>query len=45
MIEVGSGYSTRLAAQAARVNGSTELVCIDPYPDEVLREGLLASPP
>src|SRR5262249_6684164 len=39
VIEVGSGYSTRLAAQAARANGSTELVCIDPHPDEVIREG------
>ena len=39
VIEVGSGYSTRLAAQAALANGSTELVCIEPYPDEVLQEG------
>ena len=39
VVEVGSGYSTRLAAQAALVNGSTELVSIDPYPDEVLQEG------
>jgi cephalosporin hydroxylase len=39
VIEVGSGPSTRLSAQAARSNGSTELVCIEPYPDEVLQEG------
>jgi hypothetical protein len=39
VIEVGSGYSTRLAAQAALANGSTELTCIEPYPDEVLRQG------
>ena len=39
IVEVGSGYSTRFAAQAALVNGSTELVCIDPYPDEVVQEG------
>ena len=39
MIVVGSGHSTLLAAQAARENGPTELVCIDPYPDEVLQEG------
>lgn len=39
VIGVGSGYATRLAAQAARANGSTELVCIEPYPDEVLQEG------
>jgi len=41
VIEVGSGYSTRLAAQAALANGSTEFVCIEPYPDEVLQEGLV----
>jgi Methyltransferase domain len=39
VLGVGSGYSTRLAAQAALVNRSTELVCIDPDPDEVLQEG------
>ena len=39
VIEIGSGYSTRLAAQAARVNGSTDLVSIDPYPGEVIRAG------
>lgn len=39
VIEVGSGNSTRLAAQAARLNGSTELVCIEPYPDATLQAG------
>jgi Methyltransferase domain len=39
VLEVGSGYSTRLAAQAARANSTTELICIEPYPDAVLREG------
>ena len=39
VIEIGSGYSSRLAARAARANGSTDLVCIEPYPDEVLRAG------
>jgi hypothetical protein len=41
VIQVGSGYSTRLAAQAALANGSTELVCIEPCPDEVLQEGFV----
>src|SRR5262249_48880596 len=40
MIEVGAGFSTRLAAQAALENGSTELVCVDPFPDPVLQEGI-----
>lgn len=39
VVEVGGGFSTRLAAQAALANGSTELVCIEPFADEVLREG------
>lgn len=40
VIEVGAGFSTRLAAQAALANGSTELVCVDPFPDPVLQEGI-----
>jgi hypothetical protein len=40
VIEVGAGFSTRLAAQAALVNGSTELVCVDPFPDPVLQDGI-----
>ena len=40
VIEVGAGYSTRLAAQAALANGATELVCVDPFPDPVLQEGI-----
>ncbi len=40
VIEVGSGFSTRLAAQAALANGSTELVCVDPFPDPALQEGI-----
>ena len=39
VIEVGSGYSTRLAAQAALTNASTELVCIEPYPGDVVAQG------
>lgn len=39
MIEVGSGFSTRLSAQAGLKNGNTELICIEPYPDVVLTKG------
>jgi len=39
VIEVGSGFSTRLAAQAAVLNGSTEIVCIEPFPDDGLQKG------
>jgi hypothetical protein len=39
VLEVGGGFSTRLAAQAALANGSTELVCIEPFPDAVLQDG------
>lgn len=44
ILEIGSGHSTRLAAQAARANGAaghaTELIAIEPYPDRVLRRGI-----
>jgi hypothetical protein len=39
IVEVGSGYSSRLAAQAALLNGVTELTCIEPFPDDVLKTG------
>jgi hypothetical protein len=39
VLEVGSGFSSRLFAQAALRNGNTELVCIEPYPDDVLTRG------
>lgn len=39
VLEVGSGFSSRLSARAALSNGNTRLVCIEPYPDEVLRSG------
>jgi hypothetical protein len=32
IIEVGAGYSSLIAAQALRDNGSGELILIDPYP-------------
>lgn len=37
IVEVGSGWSTRLSAHAAILNGNTELISIEPYPDPVLR--------
>lgn len=40
MLEVGSGFSSRLAARAALRNGNTNLICIEPYPDAVLKKGI-----
>lgn len=37
VIEVGSGFSTRITSQALRLNGGGELVCIEPYPNPSLR--------
>ena len=44
MIEIGSGYSTYLSAQAILKNKEeggyqTELIAIEPYPNEVLKSG------
>ena len=39
IIEVGSGFSSRVSAQAALQNGKTELVCIEPYPSAMLLAG------
>lgn len=39
IIEVGSGYSTFVSAQAALRNGNTKLICIEPYPTGVLKQG------
>lgn len=39
IIEVGSGYSTMLAARAAIMNGNTNLVCVEPFPSEALKRG------
>ena len=43
VIEVGSGYSSRLIAEAASYNNGTELICIEPYPDAVLARGCQVS--
>lgn len=43
IIEIGSGNTTRLLAAAARQNAkegaSTELICIDPFPDRLVYSG------
>ena len=39
ILEVGSGFSSRLSALAALRNGSTRLMCIEPYPDAILLKG------
>lgn len=39
IVEVGSGFSSLLSAQAALRNGNTTLTCIEPYPNDVLRAG------
>ena len=40
IVEVGGGFSTLLAAEAARRNGTTELVCIEPSPRPFLNARL-----
>jgi hypothetical protein len=49
VIEVGSGYSTRLSLAATRRNGDGRVVSIEPYPSEALRaapglDELIATP-
>ena len=39
ILEAGSGFSSRLSARAALRNGNTRLVCIEPYPSEILKAG------
>jgi predicted O-methyltransferase YrrM len=38
VLEVGSGFSSRVTAKALQANGSGEMICIEPYPQEVLRK-------
>jgi hypothetical protein len=40
IIEVGSGHSTLLGAQASRLNNSTRYICIDPWPREFISIGV-----
>jgi hypothetical protein len=39
LFEIGSGISTTISAQAALLNGNTEVVALEPYPNPVLRRG------
>ncbi len=39
IIEVGSGFSSLVLAQAAAKNKNSTLICIDPFPGELLRSG------
>lgn len=38
IIEVGSGFSSLVLAEAAAKNKSSALICIDPFPPELLRK-------
>lgn len=40
VVEVGSGHSTLLGAQASRLNQSTRYVCIDPWPRDFISSGV-----
>jgi hypothetical protein len=40
VIEVGSGYSSLIMAQAAVKNRNSSLICIEPHPLEFLRKGV-----
>jgi hypothetical protein len=39
VLEVGSGWSTKIAAAAALKNKQTKLVAIEPYPQPILKKG------
>jgi hypothetical protein len=39
IIEVGSGFSSLLSAQAIRKNNVGTLICIEPFPDKTLKDG------
>ena len=39
IIEVGSGFSSLVLGQAAEKNKNSNLICIEPFPREFLREG------
>ena len=40
VLEVGSGHSTLLGAQACRLNESTRYLCIDPWPRDFIAGGV-----
>lgn len=39
IVEVGSGWSSLVLGQAAAKNKNSALICIDPFPGDVLRKG------
>ena len=41
IIEIGGGYSTRIASQALNRNGAGRLTCIEPYPEKRLLDAEL----
>lgn len=41
IVEIGGGYSTRIADKAVKVNGKGTVTCIEPYPDRRLLEAEL----
>lgn len=38
IVEIGSGFSTLVAVEALRKNGSGEITCVEPFPRPFLRE-------
>ena len=40
IIEVGSGFSTMIASQAAEKNKTTKITLIEPFPNKILKSGL-----
>ena len=38
VVEVGAGFSTLVAANAAQLNGETSITAIEPYPQKLLRQ-------
>lgn len=39
IIEIGCGWSSKIAAQAALKNINTKLICVEPYPQEFMKRG------
>ena len=40
IIEIGAGYSSLIAVEAAGRNGATEITCVDPYPHDFLKSSV-----
>lgn len=43
ILEIGSGFSSRVFVQALAKNGTGELVCVEPYPSASLKQGLVGA--